>query len=385
MHSLPEHAEAGGDTAPTQPTIRVMHVISGLGMGGAESMLSSLATGGRRLGLDPIVVSLLPGGEHAVGLSSAGIMVDDLGMKPHRPSLRAIGRLAGLMRLHRPQVVQSWMYHADLMAWAACALLPARIRPRLVWGIRCSDMRVESYGKQLRWVIRACARLSPKPDLIIANSSTGRAVHQRLGYRNARFDVIANGIDVDRFRPDQQKRADLRAAFALEDDQIAVALIARVDPMKDHARFVAALAALPDMRGFLIGRGTDTLDLPPNVIGMGQRGDIETLLPAFDVIALSSAFGEGFPNALAEGMAAGLVPAATDVGDCRQMIGDTGFLSAPGDVGGLVDILTRAAASARNGGGAGARQRIVEAYALPRALNAFRDAYVDILRAPCAG
>ncbi|MEZ5667617.1 MAG: glycosyltransferase [Alphaproteobacteria bacterium] len=364
--------------------IRVMHVISGLGLGGAETMLVNLARAGRAAGLQPHVVSLLPGGENAERLRADGIATEDLGMRSGRPSLRAIRRLARAVRRHRPQILQSWMYHADLMAWAATRLVPAAERPKLVWGVRCSDMRIDLYRRQLRWVIAACARLSARPDMIIANSAAGRDVHRGLGYRNDRFLVIANGIEAALFRPDPAARAAGRAALGLADDAIAVAHVARVDPMKDHATFLAAMAERPDLAGVLVGRGTDALALPANVTALGARNDVAQLLPAFDIVALSSAFGEGFPNALAEGMAAGLVPVATDVGDCRDIVGETGFVARAGDVAGLAEALAAAAAAARAGGGGAARQRILDRFALPLAVAAFRDAYAGLIAAPCA-
>ena len=355
-----------------------MHVITGLGIGGAETMLVNLATHGGGVGLDQRVVSLLPGGENVARLEEAGIAVDQLGMAPSRMSLAAVLRLARLIRRHRPQVVQSWMYHADLCAWAARALLPRGSRPRLAWGIRCSDMQIEHYSRQLRWVIGTGAKLSGRPDAIIANSQAGAAVHRALGYRNAGFVVIANGINTELFRPDSGRRAAHRTALGIPEDAVAVALVARTDAMKDHPAFLAAMARNPGLRGFLIGRGTDRLVLPPNVTALGARHDLPDLLPAFDVIALSSAFGEGVSNAVAEGMAAGLVPVATDVGDARILVGDTGFIAPPRDVEALADALRAAADAARAGGGTAARQRIVDAFSLPVALRAFRDVYAAL-------
>lgn len=385
MESAPECALEGQTDAPAEPApISVMHVITGLGFGGAESMLVSLAIGGRERGLDARVVSLLPGGENAERLSATGIPVHDLAMARGRPSLAAVCRLAGLIRRHRPQVVQSWMYHADLVAWAARLLLPSAARPKLAWGIRCSDMRFDLYPRQLRWVVATCARLSGRPDLIVANSQAGRATHQALGYRSERFTVIANGIDTERYRPEPLRRTDGRAALGLAADSIAVALVARVDPMKDHGTFLDAMRRRPELRGFLIGRDTEALVLPGNVTALGARADVAELLPAFDVIALSSAFGEGFPNALAEGMSAGLVPVATDVGDCGLMIGDTGFTTPAGDAEALSAALLRAAERARDGGGIAARARVLDRFTLPHALDAFRNVYCGLVGIPCA-
>lgn len=358
--------------------IRVMHVITGLGVGGAETMLVNLAVHGRALGLDQRVVSLLPGGENAERLRDAGIPVEDLGMAAGRASATAALSLARQMRRHRPQVVQSWMYHADLAAWAARALLPRGGRPKLAWGIRCSDMRVEHYGRQLRWVIAACVRLSARPDAIVANSRAGAEVHRALGYSGRRMTVIPNGIDTALFRPDAGLRASGRVALDLAEGTTAVALVARTDAMKDHATFLAAMAQVPELRGFLLGRGTEDLALPPNVAALGARRDVVLLLPACDMIASSSAFGEGFSNALAEGMAAGLVPVATDVGDARLLVGETGFVVPPRDPSALAEALRAAASAARAGQGQAARSRVVADFGLETALLAFRELYARL-------
>jgi glycosyltransferase involved in cell wall biosynthesis len=79
-----------------------------------------------------------------------------------------------------------------------------------------------------------------------------------------------------------------------------------------------------------------------------------------------------------------LVPVATDVGDCRLMIGDTGFIAPAGDVDALAAALARAAQGVRDGGGAAARARVLDRFALAHALDAFRGAYCGLVGLPCA-
>lgn len=307
----------------TRP-LSILHVITDLEFGGAETMLAALVARP-----DPRVrhqvVSLLPGGAVRARIEAAGIAVSDLGMSRGVPSPLAIARLARLIRHSTPDVVQGWMYHADLLASLALLLSGRRQRTRQFWGIRCSDMDPSRYGRVFRWVLALSARFSGCPDGVIANSQAGLDSHLALGYRPRRQAVVWNGIDTGRFRPDPQARAEVRAEWGVAENERVIAHVARVDPMKDHALFLAAVDRLTGGRVVLVGKGTEDLPRHPRVLALGVRSDVPRLLAAADVIASSSAFGEGFPNVLAEGMACGCVPVSTDVGDAAALIGPCGL------------------------------------------------------------
>jgi len=219
--------------------------------------------------------------------------------------------------------------------------------------------------------------------MLTANSEAGLKAHIDLGARPKSQRVIANGIDTQRFRPDPVTREKIRRDLGIASDAVLIAHVARVDPMKDHSMFLAAMRLVPGARAILIGRGTEALlDLPPNVLALGQRDDVPALLAAADIIASSSAYGEGFSNALAEGMAAGLPAVATDAGDAGLILGDTGALCPPGDPQALAaqlktlldepDARFRARAAA-------ARKRIEENFSLARAVVEFTCAYRALL------
>lgn len=365
-----------------EPPLEVMHVITGLDAGGAETQLAQLVLAMRARGVRHGVVSLTPGGAVRRRLEVEGIAVRDLGMRRGRPSLVGLFRLARLFRAEPPALVQSWMYHADLAALAALRLSGWRGATRLVWGIRCSDLDLARYGFSLRLVVRVGARLSAKPDAVVVNSAAGRAAHERLGYRPRRFVLIENGIDTERFRPDAAARAGTRAMLGIAADERVIVHLARVDPMKDHATLFAALDRLAGVRALLIGAGTESLPAHRAVIALGRRDDVPALLPAGDLIVLPSAFGEGFSNALAEGMAARLPAVATDVGDARRIVGDTGIVVPPRDAEALAVAIRRLldeppeahAARAR-----AARERIQREFSLGRFVAAHEQLYSSLL------
>ena len=361
------------DTAPI-PTSRVLHVIAARGFGGAERMLSELVAARRSEPFDQVVVNLMQDATFADAVRGAGAEYFELGLHDVWQAPGTLLTLARLIRRLSPGAVQTWLYYADLMTLAALALSDRRATPRLYWGIRCSDINLELYGPLLRWAVRLCTRLSSRPDGVVANSFAGLAVHRRLGYAPRRAAVIPNGIDTARFRPDWQARQRMRAELAIQAEQRVVLHAARVDPMKDHDSALAAAAVLPDVTFILAGAGTQRLRVPQNVIALGVRNDMPAIYAASDLLLSSSAFGEGFPNAIAEAMACGVPAVVTDTGDSRRIVGETGLVVAPRDDAGMAQALrsmldelgeTRAARANA------ARERIDREFSLARAVATF--------------
>jgi glycosyltransferase involved in cell wall biosynthesis len=349
---------------------RVMHVISGLETGGAEAFLVQLAAALKARGFAQDVVSVTTAGTHAATLQANDIPVHALNVGSLPGAMAAVGRLVALVRRTKPDVMQGWMYYGDLFATLANRATPGK--RRLYWNLRASDTVEGGYGR----LVRINAKLSGWPDMVVANSQTGLDFHLKHGYRPRLTEVIPNGVDTARFRPDPADRAALRFELGLPADAVVAIHVARLNPMKDHASFLNAMASLPQLRGLLVGAGTETLDLPGNVGALGLRGDVERLYRCADLVVSSSAFAEGFSNILAEGMSSGLVPIATDVGDARLIVGDTGQVvpirdpealkTALAEEAGRPDLDQRKAA---------ARARMAENFTLERAVERFAALY----------
>ena len=357
----------------------VLHVISGLRLGGAERMLVETATGLHHCGLAQHVVSLRGRGLYADDLEAAGIPVSVFDIVSAPEALAALWQLRQLVHRIKPDIIQGWMYHGDLAALAAHLVAPGRSRRRLCWNIRASNMDDVRYTK----LIRTCGFFSRWPDVVVANSEAGAKFHTAHGYRPRRIVVIPNGIDTNKFCPDPIARSTLRAELGLGDKVVAVH-VARVDPMKDHATFLAAMASLPDVFGLIVGAGTETLVCPPNVHALGIRRDVEHVYAAADLVVSSSAFGEGFSNALAEGMSAGLVPVATDVGDAGRIVGPIGHVVAPRNPTALATAIKAEATLSpdqRRDRGLQARARVVGSFARARAIDAYAHLYQEIIGA----
>ena len=354
---------------------KILHVISGLGLGGAETMLVRLAIGLRERGHPQHVVSLNGCGALAGVLERGGVPVTDLGLGS------AMGGIDGLMRLRRvieataPDLMQGWMYHGNLAATAAHFVTGHRAKRNLYWNLRASNMDSGRYGSIIRWN----ARLSWLADGIVVNSQAGAAFHIDQGFDAQRFAVILNGIDTDKFRPDVSARSALRDAQGISQDTVLVIHVARVDPMKDHETFLQAMASRPNIRAILVGADTERLILPKNVCAFGMRTDPEKIYPAGDIVLSSSAFGEGFSNTLAEGMSAGLVPIGTDVGDTRTIVGAVGKVVPPRDVAVFscaLDEIAELEPNRRRQLGLDARRRIVDNFSIERAIDNYERLYL---------
>ena len=372
--------------------IHILHVITGLETGGAEVMLAKLVAAMDRTRFVNSVVSLTDQGQLGASIQSSGVPLHCLNMQRGWPDPRGLLRLVRLLNTLKPALVQSWLYHADLLsliaAWKANPI-------PLVWNLRCSEMNLKYYPYQTRlvlWLLSFCSHL---PAAVVANSLAGQQYHQRLGYRPRRWEVIANGFDMDRFRPDRSIGPKLREELGVPQDTVLLALVARVDPMKDHAMFLAAARQVATARAHahfvLAGKGTETLisrvaelGLSGRVHFLGSHCHMDRLMPGIDIACLSSAFGEGFPNVLGEAMAAGVPCIGTDVGDIRAIIGRTGIVVPPRDpqafAMAMINLIDRGP-NARYELGQAARAWIEAEYSLSHITTRYEALYESLLPA----
>jgi Glycosyltransferase len=353
----------------------IVHVITGLETGGAELMLSRLVRGSKDF--RHVVISLTGKGTIGPDLVSNGIEVIALGLRPGLAALTGLPRLMLLIRRLRPALVQTWLYHADMLG--TLAAFPGGCR-NVVWALRCSNMDRERYGRLLALL----ARLSPLPRAVLANSQTGKDWHERLGYRPRAWHVIVNGIDTTRFRPDAEARARWRKQLGIGGHMVLVGMVARVDPMKNHAAFLAAARQIsqirPDVAFVVAGRGTE--DLPEGqVIRLGEVKDVAGLYAAMDISLLISRFGEGFPNVVAEAMACGLPVIVSDIGDSARIIADTGITVPVDDENALESAIRFLTDDPQHRLSLGkkARRRVEHEYSLTKAVAAFEDVWRSIM------
>lgn len=331
--------------------IEVAHVITGLGSGGAEGFLARLLPGLRSHAIGSSVISLTDEGVHADLIRSNGFDVVALGLHPSRPDPRRLVRLRRLLQQRSPGLVMTWLYHADLIG----GIVARSARIPVVWNVRQSPM-----GPEAPRAHHALERLETRlagwlPVGIVCVSDQARSEHIQAGFPAGRMRVIHNGFDVERFRPDPGVRREVRAELGVTDDAPLIGYVARVHPQKDHLTAVLAFARLlerhpsahlllagdgTDDPGSDLGRWIDERGLAGRVHRLGRRPDVERIDAALDVAISASAYGEGVTNALAEAMAADVPVVSTDLGDNRELIGDTGIVVPPRDPSALSDAIS---------------------------------------------
>jgi glycosyltransferase involved in cell wall biosynthesis len=374
--------------------IRVCFIATGLDLGGAEVALLALLQHLDRTRFEPSVISLTTAGIIGPRIAALGVPVTAMGLRA-RPVALSSGllRLVRQLRHERPDVVQTWMYHADLLGSLAarCAGID-----NVVWCLHSSDPAPGVNKRGTVAVARLCARLSARvPRAVVSVSHAARDVHRRLGYRARHFPVIGNGVDVARFTPDPAAGAWLRDTLGLPPTAPLVLHVGRFHPQKNHVGLVRAAArvhhARPEVHFVLAGKDI-TLDNPalgPAIAAaglagvvhcLGPRDDAPRLMAGSDLLVLSSR-SEASPLVLCEALASGIPCVTTDVGDARAMVADCGRTVAPADeealAAALLEVLALSRAE-RAALGQRARQRAVAHFDIREMARAYENLYTEL-------
>lgn len=368
---------------PSAP--RVLHVISGLEVGGAEMALYRLVSRMATLGYPLMVASLLGGGGVEDALVESRIEVVSLRRKvsARGPAANGLTALLGRCRSFRPQVIMGWMYHGIALAHGLRAVIaPAST---LLWNVRCTLDESQTLPLRTRSLIRALRFASQVPSAIVYNSSLGRSQHAEQGFVDRHGVVIANGVDLDSWRPDREAGRAVRRELGIEADAFVVGHVARFHPMKGQLDLLAA-AALTEIPGdavlLMVGRGVTPENpnigralakLPGSirVVMPGERADVPAIMNALDVFCLSST-SEGFPNVVLEAMACGVPCVVTDVGDAPVMVDTSGWVvrrSCPNDLARVIAGVAALDRAQLARYGELARERVVGHYSMDRMLS----------------
>lgn len=343
--------------------MRVLHVIIGLRVGGAEMMLLKLLRQMDCAEFEPMVAAFIDGGPCAASLQEIGVPVRHLGMNHVWQAPMALMRLHQVAREFAPDVVQGWMYHGNIAATIVAGQLTKQ--PDLYWNIRhsLSDPTKEKF--LTRRLIELGARWSGRPRKVVHNAAISIEQHGAVGFRRDNALMIPNGFELEKFYPSPEARVQMRRELGLSQDSVLVGNLGRYHPMKAQGDFIMAAAKLaethPTAHFLLGGRDvtTNNARLQEFVAASGVAEKFHLLGPqenparflaALDLYCLSSSYGEGFPNVLGEAMSCGVPCVTTEVGEAKEIVGSLGVVAPVSDPAALAAAMELLLARIRDEG-----------------------------------
>lgn len=371
----------------------IVHIIIALNVGGAELMLKRLVEGHSRIVVRKVVVSLTDIGPVGKQLRANGIEVHALGLKGILGLPLVMWRLRCLLgRLH-PDIVQTWMYHSDLIGGVVAYSLGIK---SVIWGVRSGDVSI-GRSRITVWIRYICAKLSSFiPTRIVCAAERSRQDHEAIGYVASRMVVIPNGFDLERFHVSRLEVSRLRADLGLDEKALVIGFMGRLNRVKGLDFFVQAAGLIaphsPNAYFLLVGRGLDSnnvefVDLINQTNAqerfrfLGERSDVPTCLAAMDIFCLSSR-AEGFPNALGEAMSMSVPCVVADVGDAANLVGKTGVVVPKENHEALAEgvlSLMKMTSDQRQIMGQASRKRILDEFTMERCVDRFDEIYQQVL------
>jgi glycosyltransferase involved in cell wall biosynthesis len=351
--------------------MRIVYVLTSLGMGGAERQVVALAARMAERGHSVAIMVLRPRlGEEWL----TAIDVVHLDMRRN-----AISVFAGMARAHRflkqfhPDLIHSHSFHANLIARLLKVSAPAQVL--------CTVHNVYEGGLHRMIAYRLTDFLSVRT-IAVSTAAAERFVRLKA-IPKQKCLVVTNGIDTEEFAPSPDRRTQTRTALGVT-KQFIWLTAGRIAPAKDIPSLLRAFAqvrtAYPTAQLWIAGAG-DPIAAQENVHWLGLRRDLPALFDAADGFVLASAW-EGMPLVVGEAMAMQKPVVATDVGGVRELAGDAGVLVPSGDSNALANamiVLMQMAAEDSQKLGRAARSRIVTEFSIEARADQWEQLYQSLL------
>ncbi len=310
----------------------IVHIITGLGNGGAENMLYKLVTNMDLNLYNITVISLLDKGIIGSKLEEKNIKVIDLNINKFKHSIKSIKKARKTCK--SADVIQTWMYHADLFGFLIAKIF---LKKKLIWGIRHGALEKGKDKKSTIIIAKINAMLSKYVDQIVSCSNVSKNYHESIGYKNIK--VIPNGFDLDYFENNLDDGIRLKQSLGINQNKKVLISIGRWNKAKNYPNLIKTISLLSEVRndficilvgsGLLGNRELENLisyyDVGKYIKILGQRSDIPKVLSIGDIFVMHSDI-EGFSNVLGEAMLSKLFCIATDVGDNKYILKDCGKL-----------------------------------------------------------
>lgn len=318
--------------------MKILHIINSLGNGGAEATLAKICKYDRLN--EHRVITLMDGGKHLLVLKKLNINVTCLNIKVY--TFFKIFALIKLIRSYKPDIVQTWLIHSDLIGGIAAKLCGLK---KIIWNIRYSELKLGKSKLSSIIIVKILSYLSYFiPISIIVVSEKAKKIYKNRGYDYNKFKFIPNGYDLSLIKPSNFLRQKFRNKIKVKKNTLIIGNVARYDPKKDHANLIRALHLIklknyefvcvlagPNVtkNNIVLNSLIRDLGLSRQVKLLGQITNVSQIMNGIDLYVQSSSFGEGFPNVVAEAMCCGTPCVVTDVGDASNIVKQIGWVAPP--------------------------------------------------------
>ncbi len=364
---------------------KIVHIITGLVRGGAERALYTLLTNGFQKHTQNSVISLMSEGYYGPLLKKNKIQLNCLNMDRGKINIPSIYKLRKILIKENPDIIQGWMYHGNLAAFLGKYMIKKKVI--LSWNVRLSLEIFSEMKFTTKMAVRMGALLSKKCYSIIYNSTRSLLQHRSIGFSNNNDFYIPNGFDVKRWKPKINIRNKLRNSFGIPKHTKVIGYVGRGDKQKDLPNLFKAFSIVkkryPNVILMAVGRNLKEYVLnEDSIIFLGQRSDVQNIMQSFDLLCLTSR-AEGFPNVIGEAMSSGLPCVTTDVGDAKEIVGKTGWVTPPNNPIKLAKCLEEALNNPKkelNKYGKIAREKIIKNYSIEFVKNQYISLYKSSLR-----
>lgn len=374
--------------------MQVLHIITGLSDGGAEAVLYRLCQFDNEN--NHVVISLQNEDKYGPLLKDLGIDVYTLDFLNGKVRMLGLVKLFYLIKKIKPDVIQTWMYHADFIGGVVGRIAGIK---NIVWGLHHTTLVKEKSKRSTILIAKINAFLSNfVPKKIIYCASKSKEVQESIGFKKAKGIVIPNGYDIASFTQNSSMGTAFRDELNISSETLLIGHVGRYNPQKDHRTLIEAFSILKEKKlnfnAVIVGTNLDNdnhkllkilneNNLKDDVFLLGKRSDIPYVMNGIDLFVLSSAFGEAFPNVLNESMACGTPCVATDVGDSSIIIGKTGWITNVQDPHSIANAIIKAAEEKLSNNTAwmqrkvNCRERIVENFSIEKMVNRYKEEWTN--------